>query len=67
MFKIGDIVKHKKGGFYVIVRLAWLERNLEEVYVYELLGDVSGYTWVRAKNEMEDGRFELIPPVPEGA
>ena len=68
MFKPGDVVRHlKSGGFYVIDKLAKLEWNLEECYVYSLLGDPSGVTWVRYKEEMEDGRFELIETVPNGA
>ena len=59
IFKPGDKLRHiKTGGFYKVLVLANIEATLEPAYVYESMQ--SHDFWIRPKDEMEDGRFELI-------
>jgi len=63
MFAIADDVVHlRSGGVYVIIGtpdVYRVESTNEPAYAY-LAKD--GTVWVRPQTEMEDGRFELIPP-----
>ena len=61
MFKIGQKIKHTKGGVYRIVRLPdWrkLECCGESFYEYECTENRQ--IWIRKRSEMEDGRFVLV-------
>ena len=54
-FFAGGIVKHvKTGRIYRILHYALFEHNTRPCYVY--VGS-EGVIWVRAAEEMEDGRF----------
>jgi hypothetical protein len=57
-FPRNSTVKHKNGTKYRIVDYCKLESNLLDCYAYR--GD-EGQIWIRSVEEMEDGRFELIP------
>ncbi len=61
LFDVDDSVRHHHGGTYVIVRRARFEATREPCYVYALRGQPSA-VWVRAKTEMEDGRFSRVKP-----
>lgn len=68
-FQVGDRVKHRKGGEYVItkvpVEFCKLEYCNEMYYEYQFMipGEVT--FWIRRMSEMEDGRFEKIGSVYE--
>lgn len=52
-----DILYHKKtGGFYMVVGRCFIEKTMEDCYVYR---GRDGRMWVRPAEEMEDGRFQL--------
>jgi hypothetical protein len=57
LFKIGQIVEHRKGGKYYILAIPnpsrILERDREPFYEYSPLG--GGNTYLRCQSEMEDG------------
>lgn len=57
-FSIDQILQHRKGGLYRIVRLPdarKLEYCAEAFYEYESLQNNT--LWLRCQSEMEDGRF----------
>lgn len=57
-FNPGDYVKHNKGGLYIILNIATIERTKELTYVYM---DIDTHKiWIRPVDEMEDGRFTKI-------
>lgn len=59
----GYYVHRKSGRTYIVIAIGRNERTLEEVVVYRTHGTMSiDHTWVRAKAEFEDGRFEEIMP-----
>lgn len=64
-FHPGDLLKHKKtGNIYVILDIparVRIEATNTPAYMYRL-EDASedDRVWVRPKDEMEDGRFDLV-------
>jgi hypothetical protein len=57
-FHVGQILQHRKGGLYRILRLPddrTLEYCKEAFYEYEALRNNT--VWIRCQSEMEDGRF----------
>ena len=58
-FRSGDIVRHRKGGDYVVIGTCVLEKGAEEAYLYRELGGAQRL-WAREILEMEDGRFTLV-------
>jgi len=59
LFKPGVRLKHlKTGGLYKVILLANIESTVEPAYVYESMQ--THHFWIRPKQEMEDGRFELL-------
>jgi len=57
-FKSGDYVQHTKGGIYLVLNIATIEKTKELAYVYMDVN--SKQLWVRPVDEMEDGRFTKI-------
>lgn len=60
-FGTDDIVRHAKGGKYLIIMHALIEATGQNSYVYR---DEDGCVWVRPVAEMEDGRFTRIGSYP---
>ena len=58
-FQPGDVVRHRKGGDYVVIGTCILEDSVEEAYLYRELGGAQRL-WAREILEMEDGRFTLV-------
>lgn len=60
--RIGHLYRHvKTGGYYVVIAIGRNEATLDEVVVYKKYRTHNlQNTWVRRKNEFEDGRFEEI-------
>lgn len=60
MFKIHDIVQHKKGGLYMITEIP-NHKKLEycNASFYEYINLDTREVWLRCKEEFEDGRFML--------
>ena len=60
-FKEGDVVRHRKGGLYVILAPPMSDIRLEycnePFYSYR---DMKHNIWIRRQSEMEDGRFEKV-------
>lgn len=57
-FHVDQILKHRKGGLYRILRLPderKMEYCQEAFYEYEALRNNT--IWLRRQSEMEDGRF----------
>jgi hypothetical protein len=60
-FRVGEEVRHTKGGIYIITGLPSeyvLEHSREPAYAYMM---ADGRICVRSQAEMEDGRFESVP------
>lgn len=57
-YLIGDELRHRKGGKYRVVDYCIIEKTNEEAYLYRA---EDGRLFVRPAQEMEDGRFTLIP------
>ena len=60
MFKVYDVVWHKKGGLYMITEIP-NHKKLEycNASFYEYINLDTREVWVRRKEEFEDGRFML--------
>lgn len=60
MFKVYDVVRHKKGGLYMITEIP-NHKKLEYCHAsfYEYINLDTREVWVRRKEEFEDGRFML--------
>ncbi len=50
--------RHRKGGEYVVIMLAYIEATREPAVVY--LSRAGGQAWVRPLGEFLDGRFTEI-------
>ena len=56
--KPGQLVKHRKGGEYVIVGTGKMEADLSLIVAYRKLGEYA--LWIRPLEEFMDGRFTVI-------
>ena len=66
LFRVGDEVRHRKGGVYRIImtpECLLIEATGEPAYAYAL----DGLVWVRSQREMGDGRFRVVKPREVGA
>lgn len=62
LFSEGDLVRHRKGGYYIIVLTpadCIIEAGVRPAYAYRPKGELAP-VWVRPQTEMEDGRFTLV-------
>lgn len=59
-FPLYSIVKHvKTGNEYFIEMACLIEKDKIPAYAYSPVGKYAP-VWIRPKDEMEDGRFELV-------
>jgi len=60
MFKVHDLVRHKKGGLYVITEIPnYKKLEYCDSAFYEYVNLETGEVWLRRQDEFEDGRFML--------